>query len=49
MYGDDIKPFLEKIRNSEERNAYILMDRSVFSVIINQTTHSFGLYKDGLC
>ena len=27
VYGDDIKPFLEKIRNSEERNAYILMDR----------------------
>ena len=27
MYGDDIKPFLEKIKDSEERNAYILMDR----------------------
>merc|ERR1712066_320235 len=27
VYGDDIKPFLEKIRDSEERNAYILMDR----------------------
>lgn len=26
-YGDDIPPFLEKIKNSEERNAYILMDR----------------------
>jgi len=27
VYGDDIKPFLENIRNSEERNAFILMDR----------------------
>ena len=27
VYGDDIKPFLENIKNSEERNAYILMDR----------------------
>ena len=27
VYGEDIKPFLEKIRDSEERNAYILMDR----------------------
>ena len=27
VYGEDIKPFLEKIRHSEERNAYILMDR----------------------
>ena len=27
MYGADIKPFLMKIKNSEERNAYILMDR----------------------
>jgi len=27
VYGDDIKPFLEKIKDSEERNAYILMDR----------------------
>eukprot|EP00092_Neocalanus_flemingeri_P041729 GFUD01045450.1.p1 GENE.GFUD01045450.1~~GFUD01045450.1.p1 ORF type:complete len:481 (+),score=147.92 GFUD01045450.1:73-1515(+) len=27
VYGEDIKPFLEKIKDSEERNAYILMDR----------------------
>jgi len=27
VYGDDIKPFLEKIRDSDERNAFILMDR----------------------
>jgi len=27
VYGDDIKPFLEKIRDSSERNAFILMDR----------------------
>ena len=27
VYGDDIKPFLENIRDSDERNAYILMDR----------------------
>ncbi len=27
VYGDDIKPFLEKIRDSSERDAYILMDR----------------------
>jgi len=27
VYGADIKPFLMKIKNSEERNAYILMDR----------------------
>jgi len=27
VYGDDIKPFLENIKDSEERNAYILMDR----------------------
>ena len=27
VYGADIKPFLENIKNSEERNAYILMDR----------------------
>ncbi|XP_059085218.1 glutathione synthetase-like isoform X1 [Tigriopus californicus] len=26
-YGDDIPPFLESIKDSEERNAYILMDR----------------------
>ena len=25
--GEDIRPFLESIRESEERNAYILMDR----------------------
>merc|ERR1712241_1590138 len=27
VYGEDIKPFLENIRDSDERNAYILMDR----------------------
>ena len=27
MYGEDIKPFLENIKDSKERNAYILMDR----------------------
>ena len=27
VYGDDIVPFLEKIRDSSERDAYILMDR----------------------
>jgi hypothetical protein len=27
IYGDDIKPFLENIRESSERDAYILMDR----------------------
>jgi len=27
VYGDDIRPFLENIKDSEERNAYILMDR----------------------
>eukprot|EP00095_Tigriopus_kingsejongensis_P004650 maker-scaffold29_size597861-snap-gene-4.34 protein:Tk04650 transcript:maker-scaffold29_size597861-snap-gene-4.34-mRNA-1 annotation:"glutathione synthetase-like isoform x1" len=27
IYGDDIPPFLAKIKDSEERNAYILMDR----------------------
>ena len=27
VYGEDIKPFLESIRTSKERNAYILMDR----------------------
>jgi len=27
VYGADIKPFLEKIKNSDERCAYILMDR----------------------
>ena len=27
MYGEDIKPFLENIQSSKERNAYILMDR----------------------
>jgi len=27
VYGDDIKPFLKSIENSEERNAFILMDR----------------------
>ena len=27
VYGADIKPFLENIKDSEERNAYILMDR----------------------
>ena len=27
IYGEDIKPFLEGIKESEERNAYILMDR----------------------
>merc|ERR1712130_901054 len=27
VYGDDIRPFLKEIENSEERNAYILMDR----------------------
>ena len=27
VYGDDIKPFLEKIKDSDERNAFILMDR----------------------
>merc|ERR1719433_781051 len=26
-YGDDIVPFLKKIRDSSERDAYILMDR----------------------
>ena len=48
LSGEDIRPFLENIRDSEERNAYILMDRSVSSAIINQTKHFFGLYKDGL-
>ena len=27
VYGADIKPFLENIKDSKERNAYILMDR----------------------
>jgi len=27
IYGEDIKPFLENIKDSDERNAYILMDR----------------------
>jgi len=27
VYGDDIRPFLKEIENSQERNAYILMDR----------------------
>jgi len=27
VYGADIKPFLENIKDSEERNAFILMDR----------------------
>ena len=27
MYGADIKPFLEKIAESDERSAYILMDK----------------------
>ena len=27
MYGEDIKPFLENIRDSDEREAFILMDR----------------------
>lgn len=27
VYGDDIKPFLESIKDSEERSAYILMDK----------------------
>jgi len=27
VYGEDIKPFLENIKDSAERNAYILMDR----------------------
>jgi glutathione synthase len=27
VYGSDIKPFLEKIRRSSERSAYILMDK----------------------
>jgi len=27
VYGEEIKPFLENIRESPERNAYILMDR----------------------
>ena len=27
VYGVDIKPFLENIKDSDERNAYILMDR----------------------
>ena len=27
VYGEDIKPFLENIESSQERNAYILMDR----------------------
>ena len=27
VYGQDIKTFLEKIQHSDERNAYILMDR----------------------
>jgi len=27
VYGEDIKPFLESIKDSDERNAWILMDR----------------------
>ena len=27
IYGDDIIPFLEKIKDSNERNAYILMEK----------------------
>jgi len=27
VYGDDIRPFLQNIKDSDERNAYILMDR----------------------
>ena len=27
IYGEDIKPFLENIKDNDERNAYILMDR----------------------
>eukprot|EP00088_Acartia_fossae_P025268 TRINITY_DN2609_c0_g1_i12.p1 TRINITY_DN2609_c0_g1~~TRINITY_DN2609_c0_g1_i12.p1 ORF type:complete len:499 (+),score=129.13 TRINITY_DN2609_c0_g1_i12:292-1788(+) len=35
VYGQDIKPFLEKIKNSEERSAYILMDRISPPIIKN--------------
>jgi len=27
VYGEDIRPFLEQIKNSQERSAYILMDK----------------------
>ena len=27
IYGKDIVPFLNKVKNDDERNAYILMDR----------------------
>ena len=27
VYGENIPPFLKSIQDSEERNAYILMDR----------------------
>lgn len=27
LYGDDIKHHLEKIKNSDERSAYVLMER----------------------
>ena len=30
VYGEDIRPFLEPIRDSKERTAYILMDRYRF-------------------
>jgi glutathione synthetase len=35
VYGDDIKPFLENIRDSDERCAYILMDRISPPIIKN--------------
>ena len=35
VYGQDIKPFLENIKNSEERSAYILMDRISPPIIKN--------------
>ena len=35
VYGEDIRPFLEPIRNSKERTAYILMDRYRFKSLSN--------------
>jgi len=42
VYGADIKPFLENIRDSEERNAYILMDRIAPPITKNYMVRPFA-------
>ena len=49
VYGEDIPEFLEKIKDSSERNAYILMERIHVSLQAQSISRCFECSKTSCC